>query len=98
MTCHDNGWDGLVIELICQRFLCRMKVTKETQRLLFLGKQLEDKDDDGNEFSLFDYNVKVRHLILLCDIDNGFLFLPGERSHPVVREKAALEDNIPELA
>ena len=45
-------------------------MAKETQRLLFLGKQLEDKDDDGNEFSLFDYNVKVRHLFLLCDDDN----------------------------
>ena len=39
-----------------------MKVAKETQRLLFLGKQLEDKDDEGTKFTLFDYNVKVRHL------------------------------------
>ena len=59
-------------------FLFRMKVAKETQRLLFLGKQREDKDDDGNEFSLFDYNVKVSHLFLFCesvmiDDDNGFL-------------------------
>ena len=54
-----------------------MKVAKETQRLLFLGKQLEDKDDDGNEFSLFDYNVKVSHLFLFCEsvmmTINGFL-------------------------
>ena len=58
-------------------FLFRMKVAKETQRLLFLGKQLEDKDDDGNEFSLFDYNVKVSHLFLICEsvmmTINGFL-------------------------
>ena len=38
-----------------------MKVPKETQRLLFLGKQLEEEDDDGNPFTLFDYNVKVSH-------------------------------------
>ena len=37
-----------------------MKVAKETQRLLFLGKQLEDEDDAGTKFTLFDYNVKVR--------------------------------------
>ena len=75
-----------------------MKVAKETQRLLFLGKQLEDKDDDGNEFSLFDYNVKVSHLFPFCESVMMVSFLPGERSHPVVREKAALRENIPERA
>ena len=107
-----------------------MKVTKETQRLLFLGKQLEDEDDEGTKFTLFDYNVKVRHLYLLyllsfaliiqtkeikypenpskiCQIsppkpqaelfDHGLL-VTGERSDPVVREKATLRENIPELA
>ena len=47
-----------------------MKVSKETQRLLFLGKQLEEEDDDGNPFTLFDYNVKVSHHFLLL----SFLF------------------------
>ena len=42
-----------------------MKVSKESQRLLFLGKQLEDEDDEGTKFTLFDYNVKVRHLIYI---------------------------------
>ena len=50
-------------------FLFRMKVAIGTQRLLFLGKQLEEEDDDGNPFTLFDYNVKVSHHFLL-----SFLF------------------------
>ena len=39
-----------------------MKVNTGSQRLLFLGKQLEDVDEDGTEFTLFDYNVKVDNI------------------------------------
>ena len=55
-----------------------MKVPKKTQRLLFLGKQLEEEDDDGNPFTLFDYNVKVSHHFLLLSfyfVSSSFLFI-----------------------
>jgi hypothetical protein len=53
------------ITQVKQEICKKMKVAEGSQRLLFLGKQLEDVDDDGTEFTLYDYNVKVNDLIQL---------------------------------
>ena len=56
-----------------------MSVKPQLQRLLFMGKQLED------DYNLFDYSVKV------CPMFNTRLShfsFSAERSHPAVRETA----------
>jgi len=73
----------------------KMKVGIELQRLFFQGKQLE------NEYSLFDYNVKVNDIVQLMvrqplgesQTDN----LPKKTASPLKKSEAVSEETKPEI-